>query len=383
VDAAFESDADMRGTASGFQLAPIEYDLHGVVGIRVVGATPSDARAVARQLGPLAKTLDREPDIVIRFVDDLGLTSPLHYLGVDDSAFTEDAFLVLQSKHKASARVRIPFEQIGGRCEIVCESGLGAVPLLIATINMTALTKGVVPLHASAFIYRGVGVLVTGWSKGGKTEALLAFMSRGAEYLGDEWIYLASDAREMYGIPQPIRLWDWHLDQFADYRKRIGWRKRLRLKALRTGLAAGRALRGNQRSGAVLDRIYGLAKRQAYVDVAPDRLFGPCGSLRGPIDRVFLVGSGARTDVVVKAVDAAEVANRMTYSVRYEFEPLVSHYLRFKFAFPMVRNNRIETLEEQLSLALRRGLEGKSTYAVDHAYPLSIASLYDAMSPLI
>ncbi len=367
---------------AGIRLEPIDYDLHGVVGIRLLGATRADARAVARQLGPLSRTLDREPDIVIRFVDDLCLTSPVHYLGADEFAFTHDAFLGLQTKPRSCARAKIPFEQMGGRCEIVCESGMWRVPLLIAIINLTALAKGVVPLHASAFVYRGIGVLVTGWSKGGKTEALLAFMSKGAEYLGDEWIYLAADAKEMYGIPQPIRLWDWHLEQFAEYRERVGRRNMFRLGAIRAALTFAH-LMGRGRSAAVLDRIQGLASRQTYVDVAPDRLFGPCGSLKGTIDRVFLVASGATPHVVVRPIVATEIARRMVHSVAFEFGPLLSRYLMFKFAFPGTRNERIETLEEQLGVALHRALESKPAYAVDHPYPMSITALFDEMSPLI
>ena len=56
--------------------------------------------------------------------------------------------------------------------------------------------------------------------EGGKTEALLAFVARGAQYLGDEWIYVDGPNR-MCGIPQPIRLWDWHLGQFPQFRERI------------------------------------------------------------------------------------------------------------------------------------------------------------------
>ncbi len=64
----------------------------------------------------------------------------MRYLGVDEAAFTDDAFLILRSKHKARAKVQIPFEQIGGeRCEIICERGLPVVPLLIAIINLTPL----------------------------------------------------------------------------------------------------------------------------------------------------------------------------------------------------------------------------------------------------
>ena len=50
----------------------------------------------------------------------------LRTLGLDDAAYTDDAFLVLRGKHKSRARVRIPFEDVGGRCEITCEHGLAA-----------------------------------------------------------------------------------------------------------------------------------------------------------------------------------------------------------------------------------------------------------------
>jgi hypothetical protein len=41
------------------------------VGIRLVGAGARERAAIARQLGPIEKPLDREPDVVIRFVDRL------------------------------------------------------------------------------------------------------------------------------------------------------------------------------------------------------------------------------------------------------------------------------------------------------------------------
>ena len=86
----------------------IEYDLHGIVGVRLLNATPGDAAVVTRQLGPIQATLTREPDIIIRFVDRLSTTSCVRNLGLDDAGFTDDAFLVLRSTHKARARVQIP-----------------------------------------------------------------------------------------------------------------------------------------------------------------------------------------------------------------------------------------------------------------------------------
>jgi hypothetical protein len=369
------------------RLQPIDYDLHGVVGIRLLDATPADARAVARQLGPLRRNLERDPDLVIRFVDDLRPSAPLRYLGVDEAAFTDDGFYVLPSKHRSRARARIPFEQIGGRCEIVCESGLPAVPLLIPILNLSALARGLAPLHASAFRFRGTGVLVTGWSKGGKTEALLAFMSKGAEYLGDEWIYVAADTKQMHGIPQPIRLWDWHLKQFEEYRERLEWGDRARLGTLQAALGISRGvmrrLNGHSKSARAFGRLRALMERQTYVDLPSERLFGPCRSLAGPIDRLFLTGSGAQPRIVVEPIDGSEVVRRMVYSVSYELQKFHSYYLMYQFAFPGAKNEWIEAAEDHLRAALCRGLQGKPSYAVHHPYPMSLAALFEAMSPLV
>ena len=184
----------------------MDYDLQGWVGVRLLNATPAEVAVVDRQLGPIRGTLDRPPDLTLRFVERLD-TPGLRYLGQEEAAFTDEAFLLLRTKYGTRARVQIPFEQVGGPCEIVCERGVRSIPLLIPLLNLTALGKGLLPLHAAAFRYRGQGVLVTGWSKGGKTEALLAFIARGAEYIGDEWVYVSSDGDRMFGIPEPIRLY--------------------------------------------------------------------------------------------------------------------------------------------------------------------------------
>ena len=87
---------------------------------------------------------------------------------------------------------------------------MGWIPLLISIINLTALKKHrCVPIHASAFVYKGTGVVVTGWIKSGKSEALLAFSQHGATYVGGEWVLLDPDGETMYGLPGTFRMWDW------------------------------------------------------------------------------------------------------------------------------------------------------------------------------
>ena len=90
----------------------LDYDVHGLVGIRLVDPSPTDAAAVARQLGPLESPLSRKPDIIVRFVKHLP-TARLRYLGLKDG-FTDDGFFILQSGKKES-KVRIAFDQIGVR----------------------------------------------------------------------------------------------------------------------------------------------------------------------------------------------------------------------------------------------------------------------------
>lgn len=214
--AAVQRSKQTRGD-EGCSSQQIYYDLHGLVGLRLVNASAHDAAAVARQLGPMQKPLDREPDVVVRFVQQLP-TPHLRCIGKDKGGFTDQGYFVLRH-HKQRVKIRIPFEQIGNRCEILCESGADSVPLLMHILNLTLLRKDCVAVHASAFIYQGTGVLVSGWADGGKTTALLAFVSQGADYVGDEWIWLRGDGQAMYGLPRNLSLSAWHLKQLPQLRR--------------------------------------------------------------------------------------------------------------------------------------------------------------------
>jgi hypothetical protein len=367
----------------------VDYDLHGLAGIRLINASAGDVAAVTRQLGPIQASLTREPDIIIRFVDRLPASSSFCYLGVDDAGFTEDDLLLLQSKNGKPLRVKIPFEQIGRRCEIVCETGVPKVPLLIPILNLTVLGKGVIPLHAAAFTYNGTGVVVTGWAKGGKTETLLAFMARGAQYVGDEWVYISEDGRRMYGIPEPIRVWDSHLQDLPQYRAKIGSRDRARLRSLRlvTQLMERRTRNGRVHASSSLNttgRLLRLLKRQQYVQLPPQKLFGRCVEpFTGTPDKIFFVVSHESGDVKVQPLEPRELVRRMVFSLQYERMDFMSYYFKFRFAFPEARNAFIEHAEEFQRDILMRALADKPTYAVYHPYPAPIPALFDAISPFV
>jgi hypothetical protein len=373
---------------NGYGTQEIDYDLHGIVGIRLLDATAQDTAIVTRQLGPIRATVAREPDIIIRFVDQLSRSSPIRYIGLDDAGFTDDAFLVLRSKHKAQVRVQIPFDRIGQRCEIICERGLPAIPMLIAIINLTALSKGLLPLHASAFTYNGIGALATGWAKGGKTETLLAFAANGAEYVGDEWIYISRNGEEMYGIPEPIRIWDWYLDDLPQYRALMGRREQARLRGLHFMINSLERVTssGVGRSSApvkLMKRVTPLLRQQLYVHLQPQTLFGQSGQQRtGKLEKVFFVASHESANVTVEPTDPLEIAQRMVFSLQEERSDLLSYYRKFRFAFPEARNELIEEAEARQLELLLKILSGKQAYTVYHPYPVPIPALFEAMSPL-
>ncbi len=365
--------------------AAVDFDLHGCVRVRLEGAQQRDVAAVARQLGPLRAPVADEPDVTLRFVDRIETAGPVRLLGLDECGFSDDAFLVLRARHKARARVRIPMERVGERCEITCERGLPAVPLLVAIVNLTALVKGTLPLHAAAFEWNGAGVVVTGWSKGGKTETLLAFAQRGARYVADEWCYFAADGRRVFGIPERLRIWRWQLAQLPEVERRLPRAERLRLAAWSVLPALEARLPGPaQRSsaGRTIRRLAHLAAKQLHVDAPPELLFG-ANAASGVSEPTHVVLAMSHEDPTTSAspMDPQEVADRMAHSLHFERAPLLQCYAMFRFAFPELANPHLEKAQERERALLQRLLAGRPCLRLVHPYPVELAKLFDALAP--
>jgi hypothetical protein len=362
-------------------------DLHGAVGIELVDASPVDEAVVRRQLGPLPP-LHRSPEITITFVDRLPARGPVTFIGLDDAGFDDDRFLVLRSRHKARTRIAMPLDRAGGTCQIVCERGAPGVPHLVAIVNLTALSNGLVPLHASAFEHEGVGVLVTGWAKGGKTETLLAFMARGASYVGDEWIYLSADGR-MHGMPEPIKIWSWHLRELNRYRSVVPRKDRLRMRLLDRIAAAGRWTASGSpvrtsAAGRLAGRIAPFAANQAYVHLPPEKLFGAnrCRN-EASLDRIVFVVSNDSPETGVEHIAGTELSRRMIASNAHERLDFVAAWLKHRFAFPDRRNDVLERLESLEHEGLTQVFDRRSGLLLRHPYPVSIPTLYDALWPAL
>ena len=363
----------------------VDFDLHGIVGIRLIDPAPEDVTAVTRQLGPIQRRLDREPDITVRFVERIRLGSRIRFLGLQDAGFTDDAFVVVGRSTPIRARASLPIHRIGDDCEITCETGIGAVPFLSLVVNVTALKNGYAPVHASAFGYRGTGGLAAGWAKGGKTEALLGFMAKGATYIGDEWVFVDSAGDAMYGIPEPIRIWDWHLSELPRVRALVPKRTRTRFHAIKLASSLERSIarRLDLPSSAAVSRLTNVIERQLWVRIPPHELFGSSACSQScDLDVVLLVVSHESADIVVEETDARDVAHRMTFSFLHEHADLQELYLKWRFAFPESPNATLDSLEDVARDTLTEAIAGKPTYAVYHPFPPSIPALYETMEPL-
>ncbi len=359
-----------------------DFDIHGILRVRLVDPTPGDVATIVGRLGPPEEPTGQDPDITIRF-DTIPPLPNLRYLGVNATGFTEEGFYLLSWK-TGKIQARIPFEHIGNQCELVYQRGLGSAPLLDDILNFTLLRKNFLPVHASAFIYDGTGILVTGWTKGGKTEALLSFANHGAQYVGDEWVVLSSDGRTMFGLPFPITLWDWQFKYIPTLMPRVPLQRRILFKSIHCLDALYQALGPVKLRhvfpATALGEALPALRRQLKILVSPRSLFPNGGSgSRVTVDKLLLMMSHRSPRIELERCHPLEVAQRMKYSNETEQESLLGYYKAFRFAFPHLRNEFLETYKELQGALLSRALEGKEAFRALHPYPVPFDELFTSL----
>jgi hypothetical protein len=383
--------------------ASLTLDLNGLLAIGLVGAGPAEIATIRRQLGPLPE-ISAQPELVIEWRDELPIRGPLRPLG-REAAHGPDDFVVLRGRRKTSVRMVIPVDEIGTiPLRVRLERGARAVPYLLPLVNLTLLAKGTVPVHASAFLSRGRGTLVSGWAKGGKSEALLAFASHGATYVGDEWVFVTADGSAMAGLPEPMRLWDWQISMVPAIRGRIGLAKRLRLglaaaSARSLGAVARLPILRSTAPGDAARRLGALAENQRSVQIPPDRVFErnvATGLTR--LDTVVLIetvmGADSPTDAdgdgdarpragIVEPSDAGATARRIAATTRHELLDVEALRLAFRYAFPDRPTPFLDGLPDLIEERLVAALSGTTCVRVSHPYPPDIPALHNLIAPVV
>ena len=376
---------DRPNTEASEHPGKVDFDIHGVVGVRLIDPSPSDLDAACILLGCPSRLPLTAPDITVQFVEDLPVRG-IRFLGTDQDAFTDNGFFLLQEGTRR-VKARIPFDRIGGPCEIVCKSRLGSVPLLIPIVSLTALKKECVPVHASAVVYNGVGILMAGWAHCGKTAALLGFASKGAEYVGEEWVLLAGNGQRMQGLVRPLELSHWHVASLPHVRSAVNLMNRCAFHGI--GILDGlqKMISGKRTRSSLVFRS--LRRASAAVEdrlrptVAPSAIFRDrIRSAGAQVDKIFLFVSHEDHRIEVEPITPLEMARRLTFLVQRELTPLLRHYAAYQFAFPSQRNELIESTAEYSFGMLTRALNGKETYIVRLPYPHVFPELYKTIQPL-
>ena len=382
------ADAAPRGT--------IDLDLRGRAVIRLVDAGPDDLRAVRRQLGPLP-TVDgdapgagaRQPDVTVRFVDRLDPPGPVRRIG-PDALLIGDTFVLTRGQRQSEVRVEVPVAVLGSAPATIVAEGRGtSIPLLLPILGASLLARGVAPAHASAFALNGLGVLVSGWAKGGKSEALLGFLTHGARYVGDEWLFIDPAGPTMFGPPEPIRLWDWQLAQVPVLRRRVGARDRARLLGAEgTSTALGAVARtprlGRGPVGEAARRVRAVVDRQRSRQFAVDDLFGP-GTVQAEaisIDRLVLV-SGSDEATVRTEVSPDEAAARIAATTAHELLDLEAIRLAYRHGVPDGSTTGLEDVEARLRSVYRQAFGEVPIVEVRHPHPADIEGLHRLIDPVL
>jgi hypothetical protein len=329
----------------------------------------------------MRKTLQRAPDILVRFADDLS-GEPLCYVNRQKNGFTKDSFFVLEG----AARTKIAFDQSGKQWEIVCGREARSVPLLKEILNLALLQKNCAPLHASALRHRGQGILLTGWANAGKTTALLAFVSRGAGYIGDDRILISGDGQKMFGLPEDVTTpagvhgSRQHPSQWDEMTKRalcsgIKWLEQISSRHPEGDGETSLLKRAVEKARTMVKtRLNATLARQAI-------LCGGADALQARLQKIFLMVSHADSRILIERIDPLVVARRMSASFAYEQFPLLRHYLAFQFAFPRRRSEIIESAQELHAEILSRVFADKEAYLVRLPNPCSFRDIAEALRP--
>jgi hypothetical protein len=364
----------------------IDFNLHNLFSIRLEDPSPKAVRAVQKQVGVQPTVLDSEPDLTVRYVDQL--KAPMHHIVMGSTGFVDDEFHLVTGQGRKSYRVQFPFDALGQRCTVMCETGINEIPLLTLIINMRMLAKGLMPIHASAFVFDEVGVVVNGWPHGGKTSTLFSFLSHGAKFVSDDWLFVDSNCN-VYGLMQPIKLSDWQLDQLPDYQTKVGWKKQWTIQGLRWLDSVEQFVPEKARSNVTAAKVFHrgvqfLNKSQRHVTLSPEALFDTgLNSPTGRLDLMFLTLAHGSSAVTVNPIAAEDALERLVAALRYEWSTWEEYYIQYLYAFPHKRNFRLEVAWDKQRNLLRNILAGKQIFLVNHPYPVKLDEIYSAINDVL
>ncbi|MEX1026677.1 MAG: hypothetical protein WD049_01530 [Candidatus Paceibacterota bacterium] len=359
---------------------PVGLSLHGQIHLTLTGASPYDVQAVMCASGAVRDSSEESPDVEVRFAGDTSTDVVWRHL--DDAYSADGRFALRHSLFPSPVEIQLPTAPGPAPFRITYPSiARRRFPWLRSMINGKCVAKGLLGVHATAFTFEGRGYLVCGWPRGGKTGMLLAYLLHDARYLAAEWAYVSDAGQTMHGVPESLRLRDWHLRQGGSQLQHVGMRERIRLGA-RQGAATGmsrisRALETVlPRNGAPIRKLAAAVDRHRYVDRSvADWLGQEIGPRAAPIHIIVLVGTHAGSDIRITRLNAETAKRRLTALQDEDWDDLTLAYRRWAYAMPDP-SEWLADFERKRRHLLDQLIVGKTIYAVDHPQEVGLAELF-------
>jgi len=361
-----------------------DFNLFGAIGIRLVNPSEKNINSVSRLVGVNPSEIKGEPDITITFTDEIH-SENLTYAGLD-AGFDKNNFYIFKQNKKHS-KVIIPFDKIGNSCKIICEKDIDDIPLLNYIIYLSFLSKRWIAVHSSSFVYNGEGILVMGWTKGGKTETLLSFLNNGAQFVSDEWTIISENGKSLHGLPVTICIWEWYFDDVKNILPKIKLQKKIIFRfihiiqniyklALKLNLHKSELLK-------ILQRVVERSEKNLNIRVLPKNLVNVrIAENTAALNKIILSVSSQISEMTVKKISVQEVIERMIHSNREEYNNLFVYYNAFRFAFPDRKNELLEKFDEIHRKIFNYCFTGKNVYKIVHTYPVPINQLFTIVNKI-
>jgi hypothetical protein len=369
----------------------VDYDIHGLLGVRLIDPAASLTRAAARQLNPLRpSTLGYEPDVSITHFAGFERARGYKLGDAGDGQecwFNESEFAFVSG----DTEISIPFASVGQSLTIRCTPNSNMRKLFIdyvrPSLQISLLRKGALGLHSAAVSYNGKGILLAGWAESGKTESMMGFLQAGANFVSDKWTIVNGKGPSILHFPTPITVRHWMIDLIPGLRDRLKVGERLRGRA--AGFAGSLLATGASGRVPVLRQAKGLAGLGGRISVTPSQLFGDNEgehsrwgmSPSAPLDRLFLLMTTGEERITVQPADTREAARRLADCAAYERRAFLGLYQRFKYAFPGRRNQLVEEAGDRETELLTKALDSKQVFAVHVPFPFNPRALHEAIGP--
>ncbi|MCI0712811.1 MAG: hypothetical protein L0154_21830 [Chloroflexi bacterium] len=350
-----------------------EFNIHEFVRVQLEGT----GIVVPEWLTCFEGPINGNPDITVQFIERLDDISPVRFIELRRYGYTESSF-VAYSKGK-SRKASIPLENIGGPYAMQCEAGVDSLPLFEELVHLAAINAGGLPLHASAFQYKGKTILAGGYPHGGKTSLLLAFTEHEAIFMSDDWTYLDTK-QQVYGIPLPITLRGWQVAQLPSLQSKISKHKRLKQRVM-TGLSKAAVFSGPKSSRAKLVQFF---QNRANVTVNPEQIFGKTqGDGNKSLTALCLTMVHDSDTIIVEATPSERALPQLVQMQMNEWQPFLNIYEAYKAAMPGKYSVFLDNFKQNFSDLIKERLNSIPIYSVYHPHPVNLSSLFDNVRPYL